>query len=256
MMAHEYPCGDMECGNKGNKGPQVVKLCPLCNEYYRTAIVGWNRRKAFDVSGIEPGRPESASAWGAAYAAADALNGMAEDNHATYMFFRALHFITCAQYGRTYGATVKHFNGLLEALPSLTKGTMFLESEQMKVRKCRQWCGRKSPEKQCNESCQLAGSYLLDVRDRAGQAGLDRAAEIIAAFASMPGVVRCKSYNVADDIFGLDPLSCVGLGQTTRKVIDGVEPMLMGRFDRWLADRATWFAPAQAAERREHELPF
>ena len=256
MMAHEYPCGEMECGNKGNKGPQVEKLCPLCNEYYRTAIVGWNRRKAFDVSAIEPGRPESASAWEAAYAAVDALNGMAEDNHATYMFFRVLHYITCAQFGRTYGASVKPFNGLMQDIPPLTVDMIFLESEWTKVRKCRQWCGRKTPEGDCDNSCKLAASYVLEVKRISGQAGLDRAAEIIAAFDSMPGVARCKSYNVADDIFGLDPLSCVGLGQYTCKVIDGVEPMLLGRFNSWLADRATWFAPAQAAERREHELPF
>jgi len=248
MMAHEYPCGDMECGNKGNKCPQADRLCSLCNEYFRTAVVGWNRRKAFDVSGIEPGRPESASAWGAAYAAVDALNGMAENNHATFLFFRALHFITCSQFGRTYGATVKHFTGLLEALPSITVDTVVWESEWKPVRKCRQWCGRRKPDKDCENCCKLAASYLLEVKRISGQAGLDRAAEIVAVFASMAGVARCKAHNVADDIFGLDPLSCDGLGQTTRKVIDGVEPMLMGRFNQWLADRATWNAPKQAVD--------
>ena len=147
MMAHEYPCGNLECDNKGNRGPRVAHLCPLCNQYYRTAIVGWNRRKAFDVSAIEPSGHENASAWDKAYAAVDGLNEMAEGNHATYMFFRALHFITCSQLGRTYGATVRHFNGLLDDLASLTVDTVYLESEWAKVRKCRQWCGRRNPEK-------------------------------------------------------------------------------------------------------------
>ena len=79
-----------------------------------------------------------------------------------------------------------------------------------------------------------------------GQAGLDRAAEIVAAFASMSGVTRCKAYNVADDILGLDPLSCVGLGQYTRKVVDGVQPMITDRFDLWLA--GPWNSPAQMVD--------
>ena len=255
MIAHEYPCGDMECDNKGNRGPRVTHLCPLCNQYFRTAIVGWRRRRAFDVSVREQGRPENASAWDKAYAAVDAMNAKAEVNHATYMFFRALHFITCSQLGRTYGATVRHFSGLMDDLPLLTVDTVYLESEWTKVRKCRQWCGRKNPEKDCENSCKLAASYFLEVKRISGQAGLDRAAEIIAAFASMPGVARCKSYNVAEDIFGLDPLSCVALGQYTCKVVDGVQPMIMDRFDLWLADRATWNAPAQSSDASKALVP-
>lgn len=246
MMAHEYPCGNLECDNKGNRGPRVAHLCPLCNQYFRTAIVGWRRRKAFNVSVREQGRPANASAWDKAYAAVDGLNAMAEGNHATYMFFRALHFITCSQLGRTYGATVRHFNGLLDDLASLTVDTVYLESEWAKVRKCRQWCGRRNPEKDCENSCKLAASYLLEVKRISGQAGLDRAAEIVAAFASMSGVTRCKAYNVADDILGLDPLSCVGLGQYTRKVVDGVQPMITDRFDLWLA--GPWNSPAQMVD--------
>ena len=246
MMAHEYPCGNLECDNKGNRGPRVAHLCPLCNQYFRTAIVGWRRRKAFDVSVREQGRPESASAWDKAYAAVDGLNAMAEGNHSTYMFCRALHFITCSQLGRTYGATVKHFNGLMQDLPSLTVDTVYLESEWTKVRKCRQWCGRKTPERDCDNSCKLAASYFLEVKRISGQTGLDLAAEIVTAFSSMSGVARCKAYNVADDILGLDPLSCVGLGQYTRKVINGVEPMLLGRFNRWLA--GPWNPPAQVVD--------
>lgn len=43
-------------------------------------------------------------------------------------------------------------------------------------------------------------------------------------------------------------LPVAGAASYTRKVVDGVEPMLMGRFNRWLADRATWFAPAKASD--------
>ena len=250
MMNHEYHCGSLECDNKGNRGPRVANLCSLCNSYFVWAIIGWNTRKAFDASVREQGRPINASAWVKAYAAVDALNDMAEyshTTHATSMFFRALHFITRSQLGRTYGGTVKHFNGLMQDLPSSTVDTVYLESEWTKVRKCRQWCGRKNPEKDCENSCKMAASYFLELKRFSGQTGLDRAAEIIAAFASMPGMVRCKAHDIAGVIFGLDPYSCVGLGQYTQKVIGGVEPMLMGRFNRWLADRAAWFAPAQAA---------
>lgn len=258
VTACDYPCGPaLRCENKGPDGPREAHLCPLCGSYFRSAVVGWNRRKAFDVSVGDQSRPETANAWDAAYAAVDALGAMAEDNHATYMFFRALHFVTCAQYGRSFGATVKHFNGLFEALPSLTSHTAFLESEFKKMRKCRQWCGRKVPEERCKDSCSLAVGYLLDVRRIAGQPGLDRCREIINAFGGMSGLTRCKAITVADDIFGLDPISCAALGQYTRKVIDGLEVSLMVRLDAWIAERARVMAEvnsihAARAERRQH----
>ena len=260
---HEYPCGlTLQCENKGPDGPRVAHLCPLCGSYFRSAIVGWNRRKAFDVSAGEQSRPESASAWDTAYAAVDALGAMAEDNHATYMFFRALHFVTCAQYGRSFGAAVKHFNGLFDALPSLTSHTVFLDQEWERVRKCRQWCGRKAPDDRCKNPCRQAGFYLLDVRRIAGQPGLDRAREVIGAFAGMSGLVRCRAVTVAEDILGLDPISCAGLGQYTRKVVDGLEISLHARLDAGIADRQRWADQArknynaEPAERRQHGHAF
>lgn len=237
--AYDYPCGPaLQCGNKGPDGPLVAHLCPLCGTYFRTAVVGWNRRKAFDVSNGEQSRPESASAWDTAYAAVDALGAMAEHNHAIYLFYRALHFVTCAQYGRSFGSTVKQFAGLFDALPSLSMHTIFLDSEWEKVRKCRQWCGRKKPDDRCKNPCQQAGFYLLEMQRTAGQSGLDRAREILNAFAGMGGLLRCPAVNVVDDILGLDPMSCVGLGQYTRKVIDGLEISLHARLEAWIADRA------------------
>lgn len=243
--AYDYPCGSaLQCENKGPDGPREAHLCPLCGSYFRSAIVGWNRRKAFDVSVGDQSRPESASAWDTAYAAVDALGAMAEDNHATYMFFRSFHFVTCAQYGRSFGATVKHFAGLFDALPNLTNHTAFLESEFKKMRKCRQWCGRKVPEERCKDSCSLAVGYLLDVRRIAGQPGLDRCREIINAFGGMSGLTRCKAITVADDILGLDPMSCAALGQYTRKAIEGLEISLGARLDAWISERQRWAVEA------------
>lgn len=265
--SYEYPCGPtLQCGNKGPDGPCVAHLCRLCEAYLRTAVVGWNRRKAFDVASAavqaEASGSDNAGRWGTAYAAVDALGDMAEDNHATYMFFRALHFVTCAQNGRTFGASVKHFNGLFDALPSLTSHTVFLDQEWERVRKCRQWCGRKAPDGRCKNPCQQAGFYLLDVRRIAGQPGLDRAREVIGAFAGMSGLVRCRAVTVAEDILGLDPISCAGLGQYTRKVVDGLEISLHARLDAWIADRQRWADQArknynaEPAERRQHGHAF
>ena len=261
--ACDYPCGPtLQCGNKGPDGPCVEHLCPLCNDYFKTAIVGWNRRKAFDVASAavqtETSGSDISERWGSAYAAVDALGAMAEHNHATYLFYRALHFVTCAQYGRAFGSTVRHFAGLFDALPSLTSHTVFLDSEWERLRKCRQWCRRKTPEDRCAAPCRQAGFYLLDVRRIAGQPGLDRAREIIDAFAGMGGLLRCKAVNVVGDILGLDPMSCAGLGQYTRKMVDGVEILLHARLEAWIADHAQVVAEvnsrhAARAERRQHE---
>lgn len=125
------------------------------------------------------------------------------------------------------------------------------------MRKCRQWCGRKVPEERCKDSCSLAVGYLLDVRRIAGQPGLDRCREIINAFGGMSGLARCKAVTVADDILGLDPMSCAALGQYTRKAIDGLEISLCARLEAWIADRARVMAEvnsrhAARAERRQH----
>lgn len=264
---YEYPCGPaLQCENKGPDGPREAHLCPLCSSYFRSAIVGWNRRKAFDVASAsvqgEVAGSDTSERWEAAYAAVDALGAMAEGNHATYMFYRALHFVTCAQYGRTFGSTVKHFAGLFDALPSLTSHTVFLDQEWERVRKCRQWCGRKAPTDRCKNPCRQAGFYLLDVRRIAGQPGLDRAQEVISAFAGMSGLARCRAVTVTEDILGLDPISCAGLGQYTRKVVDGLEISLHARLEAWIADRQRWAVEArknynaEPAERRQHGHVF
>ena len=262
--AYEYPCGPaLQCENKGPDGPREAHLCPLCGSYFRSAVVGWNRRKAFDVSVGDQSRPESARAWDSAYAAVDAMGAMAEGRHATYMFFRALHFVTCAQYGRSFCATVKHCNGLFAALPSLTNHTVFFDPEWERVRKCRHWCGRKTADDKCKNSCQQAGFYLLEVRRIAGQPGLDRARDIIDAFAGMSGLTRCRAVTVAEDIIGLDPISCAALGQYTRKAIDGLEISLLSRLNAWIAVRQRWVADetrrncaGQRTERRQHGHAF
>lgn len=232
MTAYPYNCGDLHCGNKcGLSGPRKRNLCALCDSYAMTALAGWVRRQAHSD---EPDTP-----WSIAYASVDALGALAENDHATYLFFRALHHVTCAQYNRTFGAVVKHMRGLLEIVPGMNRQTIFLGKEWETHRKCRLWCGRKQPS-DCANSCAIAREYLLDVYRLGSQAGLDHAQKIIDTFGGMSGLSRCSAFNVVDDIFGLNPSACAALGQYTRKVVDGMEISLMARVEKMLQDRASW----------------
>ncbi|MGV7004656.1 hypothetical protein [Desulfovibrio sp. QI0442] len=227
MTDFHYSCGGLACENKGPSGPRVDRLCPICNSYYQTAAMGLGRRESLLNHG--------AASWRAAYAAVDALGAVDEDRHAVYLAFRVLHHVTAAQYGRTYGAVVKHFGGLLTVLPQLTPHTLYLEKEWERIRKCRQWCGAKRDHADCASSCSLAAMYLLDLRRIGGEPALEQVRSLVDAFSGMSGLNRCKAFSVMDDILGLDPMACAGLGQAVQKSASGLEISLRSRLDRRIA---------------------
>ena len=226
MAIFPYSCGNITCANKvGHSGPRDSVLCSVCDSYVMAAHQGWARRQAHQA---EPGNP-----WSTAYAAIDALGALEEDNHATYLFYCALHYAACAQFNRTFGSVVKYLHGLFDVIPGLNRQTIFLGKEWAAQRKCRLWCGRKHPA-DCASACVTAREYLLDVYQIGSQVGLDHARKVIDSFAGMAGVCRCSAFNVLDDIMGLDPVSCAGVGQYTRKITDGVEAPIRARFEGWL----------------------
>lgn len=229
MIDHQYyRCGDIVCANKGPSGERNSRLCDICDSYAMTAIKGWSRRQAHHEAPMP--------LWTLAYAAVDALGALAEGNHVTYIFFRALHHVTRAQHGRTFGAVSKHINGLFGVVPALNQQTAFLGKEWTARRKCSLWCGRKAST-DCAESCSIARDYVQHVYRLGSQPALDHARKIIDSFAQMTGPTRCSAFSVAGDILGLDPVSCAALGQYTRKAVDGVEISLIERVERMIQAR-------------------
>lgn len=226
MTVYPYSCGKLSCANKaGNNGPRDPMLCAVCDSYVMAAHQGWARRQAHQM---EPGNP-----WSAAYASIDALSALEEDNHATYLFFCALRWAASAQFNRTFGSVVKYLHGLFEIVPSINQQTIFLGKEWDAQRKCKLWCGRRKTA-ECAPLCETARMYLLDVYKVGSLVGLDHARKVIDSFAGMAGVSRWSASNVLDDIFGLDPVSCAGVGQYSLKVKVGVEPPIRARFEGWL----------------------
>lgn len=231
MASFPYSCGSITCANKvGHNGPRDSVLCSVCDSYVMAAHQGWARRQAHQM---EPGNP-----WSIAYASIDALGALKEDNHATYLFFCALRFAASAQFNRTFGSVVKYLHGLFEAVPRMNQQTIFLGKEWDAQRKCKLWCGRKKTA-ECALLCASARMYLLDVYKVGSLVGLDHARKVIDSFAEMAGVSRWSASNVLDDIFGLDPVSCAGVGQSFLKVRVGQEPPIRARFEGWLRGRTS-----------------